>query len=270
MDQKVWKKLYDKNGHLVYEGYTLLDKPFGRGTVYFPNGNKYQEGKFAEKGLVGYGREYWSNGKLKAEAKFIKNRRYGPNYPSVGTFYNKDGEKVFAGEFTVSGGTLVGLVREPKGYKEELPENQRPDIAYFMWDERFELEHPYTGKTMACPICGTEVKVRKKYNVYCRHCGWTIATGNKHTLNTFCMFPLKEYKKYWDHGVQNYDEFKEIASKAYAVIRGKNVSDPKVQESLSEAEYLIEASFREKKYGDTPQMMFRAALYCGEYIFMWY
>ena len=150
MDQKVWKKLYDKNGHLVYEGYTLLGKPFGRGTVYFPNGNKFQEGKFAEKGLVGYGREYWSNGKLKAEAKFIKNRRYGPNYPSVGTFYNQEGVKVFSGAFTISGGSIGGgWVHNPEGYKETLPEDQLPDIHYFMWDDRFELEHPYTGETIS-------------------------------------------------------------------------------------------------------------------------
>ena len=267
MDQKVWKNLYDKNGHLVYEGYTLLGKPFGRGTVYFPNGNKFQEGKFAEKGLVGYGKEYWSNCKLKVEAKFIKNRRYGPNYPSVGTFYNQEGVKVFSGDFIISGG---GMVYKPEGYKENLPEDQMPDITYFNFEHRYELKYPYTGETMVCPICGATARVRRHRNVHCLHCGWTIATGKKHTLNTVGLFPLEEYKKYWEHGVQNYDEFKEMASKAYASFYNKKETDPQIQASLSEAEYLIEAAFREKKYGDTPQMMFLAALACGEYILMWY
>lgn len=275
MDQKVWKKLYDKNGHLVYEGYTLLGKPFGRGTVYFPNGNKYQEGKFAEKGLVGYGKEYWSNGKLKVEAKFIKNRNYGPNYPSVGTFYNKDGVKVFSGRFGITRNLVgIGFVRNPKEYKENLPDDQKPEIHYFMWGDRFEMEHPYTGKTMACPICGTEIRVRKKYDVYCSHCGWRIATGNKHRPCTHNLFSLEIYKACWDHGVATYEDFKTLVRQAYTAMETHPDAANHIQKvfAMADVEDIMKHKFKgiQEKYGDSPDTMFRLTLRFAGDLHWWY
>ncbi len=37
-----WMKLFGKEGELIYEGFTINDKPFGLGTTYYSNGNKYQ------------------------------------------------------------------------------------------------------------------------------------------------------------------------------------------------------------------------------------
>ena len=51
MRKTEWKKIY--NGDvLVYEGFTINGKPYGAGTTYYKNGNKFEEGVFDVKGFV--------------------------------------------------------------------------------------------------------------------------------------------------------------------------------------------------------------------------
>lgn len=66
------KKLFTKDDELLYDGYTLNDKPYGLGTLYFKNGSKYQEGIFDFKGLC-EGMEYYPNGNVRFEGIWMIN-----------------------------------------------------------------------------------------------------------------------------------------------------------------------------------------------------
>ena len=124
-------KLYDDDGNLLYEGYLLNDRPYGLGTVYFANGNKYQEGVFDFKGLV-QGREYYPSGQLRFEGTFVMNTAYGPNFPRLGSLYDEDGRLVFSGKFEVKrGGVGYPMMKYPRF----SPCSDRPEIKYFRDDD---------------------------------------------------------------------------------------------------------------------------------------
>ena len=73
----IWKQLYTEKGILVYEGYTLHDKAYGEGTVYYPDCKIYQQGIFDIKGLI-KGKEYYPNGQLRFGAISQEKR---PSFP---------------------------------------------------------------------------------------------------------------------------------------------------------------------------------------------
>ena len=98
-----WKKIYSKNGKLMYEGFTKDGSPCGSGTSYYANGNKCREGLFDVKGLV-YGREYYRNGNVRFEGAYRQNKGYGPNYPVFGSFCDENGNELYYGEFTIKKG----------------------------------------------------------------------------------------------------------------------------------------------------------------------
>lgn len=60
-DEMAYERIFSDDGKLVYEGYTSCGYPYGLGTLYFDNGNVYQEGIFDIKGLK-MGKEYYYNG----------------------------------------------------------------------------------------------------------------------------------------------------------------------------------------------------------------
>lgn len=94
-----WKKLYGKTcNRVVYEGFTLNNKPCGQGTTYYANGEKHLEGKFYIKGFV-EGKEYYRNGQVRFEGKCVEYWAYGPNYPIEGNWYDMDGKLLYSGEF---------------------------------------------------------------------------------------------------------------------------------------------------------------------------
>ena len=66
-----WKKIYGKTrNRVVYEGYSLNNKPCGEGTSYYSNGKKHLEGKFYIKGFI-EGKEYYRNGMNKIYERYL-------------------------------------------------------------------------------------------------------------------------------------------------------------------------------------------------------
>lgn len=121
------KKLYSDNGELLYEGYTLEDFPYGLGVAYYSNRNRYREGVFDRKGLV-EGKEFYSNGQVKFEGVFVRHASYGPNYPNIGNYYNRNGDLIFSGKFEVKrGGVGFPMIKYPKYI---FLEEDRPEIEY--------------------------------------------------------------------------------------------------------------------------------------------
>lgn len=126
-----WKKIFGKDGELVYEGYTYNDKPCGLGTTYYLNGNKYQEGIFDIKGLV-QGKEYYPNGNLRFEGTYQIHHAYGPNYPLNGNYYDKKGELKYSGHIQIErGGVGYPKVKKPNFGSLE----HKVDINYLIWDD---------------------------------------------------------------------------------------------------------------------------------------
>ena len=123
-----YKKLFTHDDQLLYEGYTINDKPYGLGKLYFDNGNIYQEGVFTFKGIK-IGKEHYYSGQVKFEGEFSITRGYGPNAPRIGNVYNEDGELIFTGKFEIKkGGVGYPMVKHPHGYKNI--EKRRPNIEY--------------------------------------------------------------------------------------------------------------------------------------------
>lgn len=130
-----WKRIVSADGILLYEGYTFNNKPYGEGTSYYSNGNKYQEGRFGIKGLLS-GKEYYPNGNLRFEGEFELNRAYGPNAPISGAFYDTEGKLVFQGKFQLQhSGLGYPTVVTPEEYG-AIPQKDEPkNLDYLMWDD---------------------------------------------------------------------------------------------------------------------------------------
>lgn len=135
----IWKQLYTEEGILVYEGYTLNDKAYGEGAVYYPDGKIYQQGIFDIKGLI-KGKEYYPNGQLRFEGTLKINRGYGPNYPTQGCCYDSSGNLLKSGDFSVRR-TGIGypVVEKPEGYG-AIPQEERPSFPILMWGDLDEEE----------------------------------------------------------------------------------------------------------------------------------
>ena len=137
----VWKEIRSDDGSLVYEGFTLCDKPYGAGTTFFSTGIIYQEGVFGIKGLL-CGREYYPNGKLRFEGAFELCKGYGPNYPKYGKCFDNEGKVYYAGEIKLHfGGVGYPVVESPEQYGPIAQEN-RPKVAFFIWDDARQLGIP--------------------------------------------------------------------------------------------------------------------------------
>ena len=120
------KRLYSNDGDLLYEGYADGNNPWGLGTVYYSNGNKYKEGLFGSKGLR-EGKEYYSNGQVKFEGIF-KGSGYGPLSPRLGNYYSRNGKLIFSGKFEIKfGGVGYPMMKYPR-YRFE--EKDAPKIKY--------------------------------------------------------------------------------------------------------------------------------------------
>lgn len=129
-----WKRLYNKKGILVYEGFTKNNKPCGAGTSYYSNGTIFQEGIFGVKGFL-CGREYYQSGKLRFEGVCELNRNYGPNYPRYGFFQTEDGSLTYEGEFKLSfGGVGYPTVKKPGEYG-AIRSRSDVDIPVLMWED---------------------------------------------------------------------------------------------------------------------------------------
>ncbi len=138
-DSMLWKKLYSKDGNQVlYDGFTLNNKPCGLGTEYDIHGNKYKEGIYDIKGLV-QGREYYPNGQVRFEGTLQINRSYGPNYPSRGNYYDENGKLLFSGKFQITKSN-VGIPRVliPRNYQSLLHDNS--ELTYLSWNDIRNLE----------------------------------------------------------------------------------------------------------------------------------
>lgn len=138
----VYGKIVSDNGTLLYEGFTLLGKPYGSGTAYFSNGRIYQEGVFGIKGLL-CGREYYPSGKLRFEGILKLCKAYSPNYPAYGNCYDQEGELYYSGEIkTRIGGVGYRIVEVPAEFG-AVSQREKPDITFFMWEDADAVEIPY-------------------------------------------------------------------------------------------------------------------------------
>lgn len=122
----VHKKLFS-NDKLLYEGYTVNDKPYGLGTLYFENGTKYKEGIFDIKGII-EGKEYYPKDQVKFEGTWSITTGYGYNAPYKGSLFNEKGKLIFSGKFEINKcGVGAPMIRYPTYGRD--PEN-RPKIEY--------------------------------------------------------------------------------------------------------------------------------------------
>ena len=122
----IHKKLFS-NDRLLYEGYVVNDRPYGLGTLYFENGNKYKEGIFDIKGVI-EGKEYYPGGQVKFEGTWSITTGYGPNAPDKGNLFDENGKLVFSGKFQIiKCGVGAPMIRYPKYGRD--PEN-RPKIEH--------------------------------------------------------------------------------------------------------------------------------------------
>ena len=127
-----WKRIYTEDGVLLFEGFTVLERPCGSGTVYFPDGKKYQEGVFGFKGLQ-VGREYYPNGNPRFEGLYCINNGYGPNYPRVGTVYRDDGQAAYEGVIHIRrSGLGYPLTDETYGFG-RIVQKEAPEYPWLMW-----------------------------------------------------------------------------------------------------------------------------------------
>lgn len=109
----IHKKLFTTDGKLLYEGYTVNDRPYGLGTLYFENGNIFKEGIFDVKGIV-EGKEYYPDGQVKLEGIWSITTGYGPNAPYKGCLFSENGKLVFSGKFEINkGGVGFPMIRYP-------------------------------------------------------------------------------------------------------------------------------------------------------------
>lgn len=133
-----FKRLYSNEfSGWLYEGYTLNNKPCGLGTLYYPNGNKCQEGIFDIKGLV-HGKDYYMNGQVCFEGIYSINHAYGPNAPRYGKFYDKDGNLKYNGEFQIrTGGVGYPIVVKPEEFGSLALLHHA--IKYLMWEDIRDL-----------------------------------------------------------------------------------------------------------------------------------
>ena len=136
-----WDVITNDNGILLYEGFVRNGKPYGAGTVFFPNGVVYQEGIFGIKGLL-CGNEYYPNGELRFEGLYQLNDGYGPNYPICGRFYDETGRKQFEGKFELRrSGLGYPFIENPKSFG-PVSQKTRPSLQYTMWRDA-EPEEAY-------------------------------------------------------------------------------------------------------------------------------
>jgi len=134
----VWEKLYDNDGVLVYEGYTLDHKAYGAGRAFFRDGTVSNEGIFGIKGFMS-GRTFYSNGIIQFDGLFRLNQAYGPNYPEYGIWYDRNGKMLYRGKFSVSRSSLGWpRVYEPEGFG-TIPNNARLKGKVFMWEDARKL-----------------------------------------------------------------------------------------------------------------------------------
>ena len=139
-DLLVFKKLVNRKGRTVYEGYTFEGKAFGQGKVFWPNGNVYQEGRFDVKGLV-EGTEYYPSGSPRFKGKYHICRGYGPNYPEEGEFYSESGELIYSGPFKIEiSGLGYPSVKEPIEFG-QVPQDNKPDYPVFLWDDEKKMKY---------------------------------------------------------------------------------------------------------------------------------
>ena len=125
----VRQKLHDKNGNLVYEGYTYRNSPYGFGTAYFADGTIYREGIFDMKGIV-QGKEYYPSGNLRFEGEWSLTGGYGPNAPCNGNAYDDTGNLIYSGKFVIKrGGVGWPMIKKPEGFP--LEQKERPKIDYY-------------------------------------------------------------------------------------------------------------------------------------------
>ena len=128
-----FKKLFDDEGRLLYEGYTLNDHPYGLGKLYFDNGNIYQDGVFDIKGIK-LGKEHYYSGQVKFEGSWSITMGYGPNAPRQGNVYDENGEMTFTGKFEIKkGGVGWPMIKHPTGYRNN--EKNKPDIDYINYSD---------------------------------------------------------------------------------------------------------------------------------------
>ena len=127
--------LKNAEGKKLYAGALKNGKPYGYGTVYYPDGKIYQEGIFGIKGLL-RGKEYYPDGQLRFQGEYRVNDAYGPNYPIEGSCYDQNGNLIYEGKLKVDRrGLGWPVVLEPEGYGRVL-QKDRPDYHWFMWRDR--------------------------------------------------------------------------------------------------------------------------------------
>ena len=129
-----WEQIKDEQGVLLYEGYTLLNKPHGTGRSFFSNGKVYQEGDFCIKGLI-KGKEYYPSGNLRFDGTYKINKGYGPNYPIMGKCYDEDGNLYYEGQIRCSfGGVGYPSVILPEEYG-PIVQGNKPNVPTFAWED---------------------------------------------------------------------------------------------------------------------------------------
>ena len=150
-DDNIWRRLYDAEGVLVYEGYTvrLFDynnnnnykyKPSGVGQMYFGDGcTVYRRGLFEDNGGLLVGEEFYPDGSLRFSGMWKHHHLANYNFPVVGRFYEPDGHIAFEGTFEIDLRTSgLPIIKTPANYGSLIAKGV-PSIDKY-YEERIDIE----------------------------------------------------------------------------------------------------------------------------------
>lgn len=87
-------KMFDKEGHLTYEGKFSQGETSGRGKKYDSDGHLLYEGEFSEGKIKGQGKQYDKDGHLIYEGEFVDGK-----FEGQGKEYDANGHLVYEGGF---------------------------------------------------------------------------------------------------------------------------------------------------------------------------
>ena len=200
----IYGKFYSDEGDLAYEGHTIFDRPYGLGTSYYANGNKCREGVFERKGLT-EGKEYYSNGQLKFEGIFQRNGGYGPNYPSFGNYYSRDGELIFSGKFKGYRSGVGFPIMHKSQPKYKLFEKDMPDLDFSKKeDEEKEKKVEVNNDNKEYPMTFEEFK-DKVLELFFEHYSDAFVEMLKKRLEEYEKEHPNFMKAIYDHTCWTYD-----------------------------------------------------------------
>lgn len=113
-----YKKIYNDNNQLIYEGHLKNGKFDGFGVLYDDSGKKVYEGAWSEGGYDGFGTLYYSNGNIQYEGDIDKGKLTG-----WGSYRKEDGSTIYTGNLVNGYREGWGTTNLPNGQESRFYED---------------------------------------------------------------------------------------------------------------------------------------------------